>query len=417
MMHRSRRLLAVLCCAVCGTASAFAQTASRVAEDVLQAAQYDGADMGAKINAAIASLKGGCGIVALPPGRFAVATQIRKPACVLIEGNGALLIAGPSELPAIVCGQLGSSLAGGDPGAYTPGGIVNLTLSGVDPNKSRYGIWLGGDPTGHAAPAGFTDFLERFENVHVRGFQYGYAIGAGAFQSTWFGGSIESNIDGMFFVPLHSGIENMNMHGTQILNNYGWGIDAPDAENYQELTLYGVSIDYNPAGAIRWANGQLAIFGGHLEQVTHAVISSPPSNGHPVIKLIGTGLGLEGATGSDEAFIEAGGTDEQLYLTSGITPGSEHPVKELVHWATAGASPLLFAEPYEYRVKNVARPLALVQPAADRRFISGQQSAISQSTPATSHAACMAGTTWSDDKYLYVCLSSGSIKRVALSGF
>ena len=40
-----------------------------------------------------------------------------------------------------------------------------------------------------------------------------------------------------------------------------------------------------------------------------------------------------------------------------------------------------------------------------------------RSTPASSSAACSAGTIWSDATYIYVCVASGTIKRAALSTF
>jgi len=40
-----------------------------------------------------------------------------------------------------------------------------------------------------------------------------------------------------------------------------------------------------------------------------------------------------------------------------------------------------------------------------------------QSTPANSSAACAPGAIWSDANYIYVCVTSGTIKRAALSAF
>lgn len=43
--------------------------------------------------------------------------------------------------------------------------------------------------------------------------------------------------------------------------------------------------------------------------------------------------------------------------------------------------------------------------------------AVAQGTPLSSHSACVAGQIWSDDEYVYVCTSTGAIKRAALSAF
>jgi hypothetical protein len=91
--------------------------------NVLEASQFAGVDIGAKINAAIANRGTSCGTISIAPGSYSFSTQIVKPRCIMIEGNNAVLTWNGSNpnMPAIVTGTAGG-------GEYTSGGIRNLKL-------------------------------------------------------------------------------------------------------------------------------------------------------------------------------------------------------------------------------------------------------------------------------------------------
>ncbi len=322
-----------------------------------------GADIAPAVSAAINSLGSSPGTILITTGTCNWSTAVKKPHWITIDGqNSVINVTSPTA--AIVCGE--TSLPPAAPETYAQGGIRNITLIGNGQSKS-VGIWLGADPTGNYAPTAFLDTMETFYNVHVQNFSEGYAIGNLATQASWIDGSITENGDGVYYVANSSPAENLNMHGTQILNNgqgnykTGYGINNSQ-HSAGELSLYGVSLDYNTSGAINWYGGGLSLFGGHLEQCNHYLINGTPNTSAitvlnlvaPVLALTGGSANCPSGTTSDTAMIYVGGTSAQVYVHPGLSayiwPG--HTVQTLIDWEATGSVNTLMAEPYWVQTIN-----------------------------------------------------------------
>src|ERR1700734_268000 len=69
----------------------------QIANSVVNAAMYPGADMGEQINRAIAAV--GCGEVLVPKGTYTVKSTIHKPRCVNLRGLPRVSPLGHQNLP------------------------------------------------------------------------------------------------------------------------------------------------------------------------------------------------------------------------------------------------------------------------------------------------------------------------------
>lgn len=294
---------------------------------VKNAAFYTGADMGAQINAAIADFSGACGRVIVPTATYSVATQIRKPKCIDLDLQGSVLNFAASALPVIIAGDSGVTTA------FTMGGIRNGVINGAGAGSSPLGIWIGGDSGGTNAPTNYTEFLETFRNLTVQNFAAGYTVGYKAFQMMWIGGIIQQNTWGIQNANQFYS-ENMNMHGTQIINNTGNGLVIDGGSDFH---LYGVSLDYNAGGGIALTSGGVSMHGGNIEQLSGLAINSPASAAGLIIGLHNTRLALTNAVGSDTAFIQVGGTNSNVNLV-GLHLAHLHAVTEVVNWQAAGSA-------------------------------------------------------------------------------
>lgn len=299
----------------------------------LNAALFTGGDIGAKINAAITSLAGTCGRIIVPTAIYSLTTQIVKPKCVDLDLMGSTLNFGTSALPAIVVGDAGVTTA------FTFGALRNGIINGNGAANSPLGIWIGGDSGGTNAPANYSDFLDSFVNLTVQNFGAAYKVGYKAFQDMWIGGIIQQNTWGIQNAAQFYS-ENMNMHGTQIINNTGNGLVIDLGSDFH---LYGVSLDYNSGGGIVITSGSLSMHGGNIEQLSGYTISSPASANGIVVGIYNTRLALTNAVGTDPAFINMGGTNSNL-SARGIHVAHLHTVTEFVNWQSAGTSNSAYIE-------------------------------------------------------------------------
>ena len=302
----------------------------------LDAGDFPGADIGAKVNAAIAQLAGACGAVRIDSGTYSFSTQIIKPRCVRLEGNNSTLswAVGDSVTPAIVVGSVSSA-------DYTQGGVSNIHLSGN--GTGAVGIWLGGKGASpYNVPAGLSDFLETFSNVNVSGFQIGWGIGYNAYQDIWVGSSATNNQEGIeVVVPF--GSENMNFHGFQCLNSSDRCFYAPDMLG-ATYNFISSSFDYNTNGAFYTMNGDLHLLGGHLEQSNNAIpFDEPDVDGVKTLSGMRVSIGgsmnivLSGAT--LPGIVRVFGWNSQVIIDSGsMVYAPNSTISSFVNWGGEGAS-------------------------------------------------------------------------------
>jgi hypothetical protein len=106
---------------------------------------------------------------------------------------------------------------GSNPTQYESGSLRNITFNGPGIGSgptSSIGIMIGGDSTGVFTPNTYQAFLFNLYDVHSRNFGCGINYG-NAYQIAQFGGSYESNWNGICFLYGLGG-ENINFHGTQM---------------------------------------------------------------------------------------------------------------------------------------------------------------------------------------------------------
>lgn len=293
---------------------------------VLNAALYTGSDMTAKINTAIAALAGTCGTIIVPTGTYAVTTQLVKPKCVMIDLMGSQLNFGTAALPRVISGDAGTTTA------FIAGGIRNGIINGNGAANTPIGIWLGGDSGAVNAPANYSDFLQIFTNLTVQNFASCYKVGYKAYQEMWIGGIIQQCTWGITHSNQYYS-ENMNLHGTQIINNTGNAIVVDSGSDFH---CYGCSLDYNAGGAIQLQSGGISMHGGNIEQLSGLAVNSPASANGLVVGIYNTRLALTSAVGSDTSFLNIGGTNSMV-TTHGVHLIHLHAVTEFVNWQSLGS--------------------------------------------------------------------------------
>jgi hypothetical protein len=327
---------------------------------VLNAALFPGADLGAKVKNSIAALNGTCGTINIPLGTYTWSTPnvIMKP-CQTISGNGAVVNVEQLTQPALTIAALPvyNSQATPYSASNVQGGLRDITFIGPGPNTTNtVGIFLGGDGNGVLTPNTWQAYLINMYDVHVAGFATGIELGICG-QIAFFGGSIEMNGNGIVTEDILYGAENMNFHGTQILNNVHHGIDSAGVSHYVEYNLYGVSLDYNgqtdPLGAnVLIAYGQLHIFGGHFEGPNLPFIRIPVPGGGAssvLITMVGAGMNSIDAVPTDtNSFIEALGIRNLVKLGEGntFTTAGSFPASIVKYASAPGNISIFEAEPY-----------------------------------------------------------------------
>jgi len=287
---------------------------------VLNANLFSGGDLGAKVTAAIAELGTTCGTVYIPNGTYTWTThKVLMNPCQRIEGDGAVINVSTGTDPFLVFAALPNfSLVT----IYTHGGIsgnINFVGPGAGVGtSSSAGIWIGGDPAGVITPSSYQAFQMTFTNFHLQKFGCGVTLGT-VFQIAFLGGTFDGNYAGVCGVAAG---EDINFHGTQIINNIQYGIYAPNAG--QEYSLYGVSLDYNgqtlpTTGAQIYINApySMNIFGGHFENHYTPFIVVPAGSGSGTINISNTRITMSNSiAGTPESYIVMGGTNSVLNVNN-----------------------------------------------------------------------------------------------------
>jgi hypothetical protein len=311
-----------------------------VGSDAIYATCWGSSELGAQLNAAmtyIAGLTEKIGVVKIQPDKYTVTTPILKPYWVRIDFQYATIVSNIANCTIVDGSPIPVSPDFG--WTYASGGLDHMAL--FSGGSGGYGVCSGGDPSGILMPANNWATLETHHASHVHGFsQANWLIGDNTAQSSWFGGVISDGLhDGIKVIS--SATENLSFFGTQILGNgisgTGVGLNSLNGGSL-DIYLYGVSMDYNPQGAISFGNGSLSIHGGHYEQLGGYIINGQASALQTRISIEGAQIAMTRGSGVDTAFIFVGGTNSRVSLGNGnvFYMGPGQTVNEVVNWQSAG---------------------------------------------------------------------------------
>jgi hypothetical protein len=344
---------------------------------VQNAVRFSGAELGVQVNEAVAALKGKCGSVVVPAGDYTLSTKIAKPRCVMLDFQNSIVTSTIASGPSIITG----SFLDESSGQYAWGGIRNLKLVGPGYPKTRdsIGIWFGGDPTGHVAPPGNNDFGTSYANINVRGFNYGMAKGI-AYQITLISNTLDGKQYG-WYEPGQFGGENINMYGTQFVNNGTYGVYAPN-QPANEFNCSFCSFDYNGSANIYVMNGSVTLIGGHMERCQGYDIDGPETTSAAMIlNIVGvTFVNIAGAigqpggcgafTGTDQAYIHVTGRNSNVTIGGGVELIRNHTMSSFIHWDATGLSSALTVQPYIDPASPTAIGIPALQAGAAARIAS-----------------------------------------------
>ncbi|MGH9487502.1 MAG: hypothetical protein ACRD04_07920 [Terriglobales bacterium] len=251
-------------------------------ESVLHADQFPGADMGAKINAAIAALPGTCGTVSVPLGNFNFSTRIVIPRCVSVAGagsgitnNGAPAAGGtslnwtPSSGIAVVDGDPSSQ------GADYPGvgGMRDLTLNATASGNTAIGLFLGGGTGSDGVPTDLFAAGQEFDAISITNFSVGVEWGSNAWTETFNNTAIgDFSVAGITTDgDIGNSGENNRFFSGGIYNGAGPALLDLDANAGGvidvDLHFYGTSMDYSGDNAVGiFENASFSCDGCHIEK-------------------------------------------------------------------------------------------------------------------------------------------------------
>jgi hypothetical protein len=331
---------------------------------VLNASLFSGADLGAKVANAVTELGGSCGKIYIPNGTYTWSTPVTMLPCQSLDGNGSVVnvptLGGPFLTITGVPNFSSNTV-------YTNGEYRNITFVGTGPGglnspATTTGITVGGPTVG----AGLSQaFLVNFWDIHIRNFGCGLNFSFG-FQFAFFGGSIENNYYGVCFSNQITGLENLNFHGTQIINNILWGINANQTGVNTEINLFGVSLDYNGqngpptsgptlgdlSGQLKITNGAVSIYGGHFEnlQLPMIYVINPAASTQVFLNIYGTQFNYAALTAVPPySFLEVLGVNPYVNIAGGSNFNSvgTGAINSIIHWNPGtNANSHLFMAPY-----------------------------------------------------------------------
>jgi hypothetical protein len=241
-----------------GTSTLAGVTAQSV-NGALDATQFAGSDIGAKVNAAVATLPGGCGEVYIPAGTYNQSTSIRIPRCVKLHGASAIstrITWTPTSGWAIVVADNQTSL---DYNFSYEGALEDLTLYGPGVANTAGAIYLGGSDGAANSPSTSSDpqtnLGDHFNINRVRsmrlpsaiGFNVGIQWGANAWSNTIFESIVAYAGTGLYFpstiATLNSG-EDISILNSSIQGNTGIGLNVATGSNVN-VTAVNTSFDFN----------------------------------------------------------------------------------------------------------------------------------------------------------------------------
>ena len=319
------------------------------------------ADISNAVNTALASLGTVCGTVEIERGSYTWTTaNVAMLPCQTLKGSGVTVTVNvtASDPFLIIEGPAPSSPPSNS--TYTPGSVRDITFVGPSTPTSQgssTGIQVG------SSSSSDTGQLVSFYDIHIRNFGCGLKL-AYAFQLAFFGGVIEGNYDGVCFPNIITGLENLNFHGTQILNNIDYGINQNQTGLNVEINLISCSLDYNgenntsAGGQVQLANGKLSIIGGHLENNVLPMITmpTPGAPNYASINIQGASFNMvdTNTSHSYKAFIYIKGNQPLLEIGHGVSFDSlGAAVTAMAYWSPAvNTNSRLTVEPYSYQYEG-----------------------------------------------------------------
>jgi len=237
------------------------------ANGVLNATLFAGADIGAKVNTAIAQLvaTGQGGTVYIPAGTYSQSTTIYLPPYIKLCGaaaTGTILNWTPTTGWAIV-------IAGNDAGLFNnfgyQGALEDLTLNGPGSTTSTGAVYLGGSDGASGSPTTGNDpatnqcwafNINRVRLVQTSGagtFGVGFQWGTNAWSQTFLQCTIQGCATGVYFpagIGSSNSGENITFVGCIIANNTGIGVSIGTGNDIN-VNLIGCSLDSNGSWAVQ----------------------------------------------------------------------------------------------------------------------------------------------------------------------
>lgn len=312
----------------------FGAVNTQIANSVVNAAMYPGADMGEQINNAIGAV--GCGEVLVPKGTYKMKSTIHKPRCVNLRGQSAygtiLNWASTSVTAVVIADDLGD-------GKYPVGEISDLTIEGPGRDLSTgTGIYIGGDPK--SDPHGWADH-QNLNRVRVYGWGTAIAWGNNAWSTTILESLISHNKTGLYYpAGLSNSGESINVISTSTANSHV----ALDLPGYADFYFSHCRCDYNDTcGTV----GSAIFVGEHFEQGKGRILTIAGTF-QANVSIIGGWALIQESTGTDSDMFYVNNGSNPQFLVQGLYMNANHTVKSAINWNGGGASAVLTVESLPY---------------------------------------------------------------------
>ena len=293
---------------------------------ILNPVMFSGADIGAKINTAMASTD--CGIIEIPAGSYSFKTNVNPiPHCMHVRGQKS-----STRLVWQGAGAAFTLSNVSDPGQYRQGSLEGFTLTGTR-TFGQVGVYQGGDPLCKGActvnPSSNVGYNYVMRDVTVYAMDNGIYWGNGAFNIEWDNVISTNNSKYGWYYPATSvgGGQNSHFYHSQLQGN-GLGAFYIDQDPQVNFSMMGMDIEYNGSqsspGNPKMRGGSYTCLDCHVED-NYGPFVEVPGNGQSAIFIGGSWI-LVGTSGRDAdlARMEGGkasllidGTD--LYIQHAIT--------------------------------------------------------------------------------------------------
>jgi hypothetical protein len=306
----------------------------QIANSVVNAAMYPGADMGEQINRAIVAV--GCGEVLVPKGAYTVKTTIRKPRCVNLRGQAAYgtILNWPST-----SGTAMVIADDGEDGKYPEGEVSDLTIQGSGKGSSTgTGIYIGGDPK--SDPHGWGDH-QNLNRVRIFGWGTGISWGNNVWSMTILESLISDNKTGLYYPAglVNSG-ESINVISTSTQNNHV----ALDLPGFADFYFSHCRCDYNDTcGTV----GSAIFIGEHFEQNSGRILAIEGTF-QANVSIIGGFALIQAPAGTDADMFYVNNPSNPQFLMQGVWMNANHPVTSAIAWNGGGKNAVLTVQSLPY---------------------------------------------------------------------
>ncbi len=236
--------------------------------NAVYAEQFPGADIGIKINNAVAYLGNIGGEIKISSGIYYFSTPILLNRGINLVGQGesaTTLFYQGSGAALTIADDFGDGFGNGAPNRYTGDNLADFGLiaSTYSYIATSTGVFLGGDPNGIISPSGYWGDFVNLTRLKISGFADGIVTGNNAYMDSFSHVLIEHNSVGVNLQLASNSEENHTFLNSIIFNN---GIGITGAGN--SVRLQNCSLDFNiPTGIYSNSpNGMIVtIDNSHLE--------------------------------------------------------------------------------------------------------------------------------------------------------